>query len=77
MNQWLLCLLIEIVTVAAILQSFGLMLLVAPLKINTSVRILCVLIAFRAATRLGARFLILIPGNISLLLINFLLLERS
>lgn len=49
-NQKSLCLKIEIVTFAAILLSFDLMLLVAILNLNTSVRNASVLIAFHGAT---------------------------
>ncbi len=49
-NQKSLYLKIEIVTIAAILLSFDLMLLVAILNLNISVRITSVLIAYHEAT---------------------------
>jgi hypothetical protein len=51
MNQKSSCLKIEIITVAAILLSFDLMLLVTILSINIFVRIPSVLIAFHEAAR--------------------------
>ena len=51
MNQKSSCLKIEIITIAAILLFFDLMLLVVILKINISVGILDVLIAFHEAAR--------------------------
>ena len=51
MNQKSSCLKIEIITIAAILLFFDWMLLVVILKINISVGILDVLIAFHEAAR--------------------------
>jgi len=49
-NQMSLCLKIEKATVAAILLSFDLMLLIAILNLDTSVRNVSALIAFHGAT---------------------------
>jgi len=49
-NQKSLCLKIEKATIAAILLSFDLMLLIAILNLNTSVRNASALIAFHGAT---------------------------